>query len=80
MVYKRGFGELWIWLFEWPSLDARITKSTNPQSTDQCAGVGARHTDYKWGNDALTKRMVALPRLDYDPIFWLLDFLLLRLV
>jgi len=43
-------------------------------------GVGARHTDYKWGNDAVMKRMVALPGLDFEAIFWQPDFLLLRLV
>jgi hypothetical protein len=61
-----------------------IKLSTNTQinhytiTTNHFAGVGARHTYYKWGNDAEAKRKVALRGRDLEAIFWRLDFLLLR--
>jgi hypothetical protein len=40
-------------------ISTNTTLKTNSTSHSQ-TGVGARHADYEWGNDAGSKKMVAL--------------------
>ena len=89
VIFKKAGWFKFVYLWIWGFVDLRrLNRSKTPEYPNKrihhfnksFTGVGSRHTDYKWGNDAGTKRMVALRRLHLGAIYWPSDFLLLRLV